>query len=627
MLSFPSRSREILAASPFANMRKFPEKQELARLREIPVQPDPLPQHTLNYRKTALGIAGITLGGLGTGITLGGLGVWYTGRQLYNLLPSWRGSTSTPPVSSTAPNSQGFSLTKVLSSIPGRLAFLLQYFRGVVRFNLDEGIRATTMAAQEKKRGRLDLRTVYKGLHQEGIQGQGMKVGVIDIFPNLEDSYNQNKNKMPVNAVLKALSKMSHGTVVANIIRKAAPKAEILEFSSASLLPRLDYSALVEVLQKSREQPEELTSQNMRKALAPYIADLSTTLMNAVDSGISVVNVSIAPEDMLLALDQQVLMSIVNNMRKADESHLQAAEKDKAFNERLNALVNRQPDLDDRLKPIHADLMAIYQPWYDALAYAAEKNVLVVVAAGNSGEVPKAAYNDGLSHINPLGLKHQSPDHVLVVGSTSEQGLLSDFSSEYNNRIKPDIAANGSGQLNSQGLRPSVPSNLLRINPTLPLWLAEDYKNPHGTSIAAPDITGLYVMMQSARKKDGKPPLSVREFYKVLSLAAQSVEMNETTKKKFQEALASKADEKVEEQKTQGDAPQEQVSEEDRKLKNALEKSQEQVSKQQMEEAIARRVGPYGTVAGRRRHAVALARAYRTEQERWSSHQFDLDVD
>lgn len=634
MLISPLGHRNIIAASPFAKEREQGRKARLERLKAIPVQPDPVPENRLSYKKAAVALATTTVGGIG---------LWYSGKALYNLLPSRRESASASLPASTPHSASQPGWAKLLQAIPGTQAIPWLYALHQSNQGINSGIGTAYNAVQEKKRGRLDLGAVYQSLHQEGIQGEGFKVAVLDAFPK------QEKNKKIKSDFIKAqvLSEKPHGSAVSRLIQKAAPKAEVIPFQVVGEQTYSEvWDKMRDLIAASREEPEKLTKQAVRDCLTPLIKQLSDSLRSAVDQGAMAVNVSIGPENVIQWLVNQAQAESEKRFRKQGmmmtllgTPDFEAFEAEKQYYQRLAKLFSLFNPLNDRNQPIQPELLSLYQPWYDAVSYAASKNALVVVSAGNKGKVFLHAAPNGLNHINPLGLKRQGNTNVMWAASTDEAGVLSGFSSEYNNQIMPDIAANGSGQLNTQGsvLLPSA--NWLKVNPFMAFPLAEVYRNPSGTSFAAPDLVGLYVMMQSARKKDGQPPLSVDEFQQVLRLAAQPVKTSEPQQVSAEIAAEGMTWNEEEDLKQRTKALNEEpvtphntdkLLRENRELEQQQEelgRFRKQLQTQLEQEAVKRRVGPYGTVAGRRLHAIALGRAYEPETQRRQHTQDPTEVD
>lgn len=635
MLFSPLRTRNITQPFPIESFKKTQDQKSFGK---ISVQPDPSPKNTWNYEKTAVGLAGVTIGGLG---------VWYAGKSLYNLIPSWNGanvSTSEPRVISK-PESSGWS--KVLYSLPGSQALPMLYLGNMSISALSQGILTTIQAREEKRRGRLNLRSVYREVHQEGIQGQGFKVGVLDIFPEKKGK----QAKRSFSREFRDLLEIPHGTAVSNVIHAAAPKAQIIHFPI--LNASKTWAEMDKIAAKYKEKPEELTFPALRKGLKPAITEMAVNLRAAVDQGVNVINVSLGPEQLLnsfveleFAESQKAIKRQGLRMALPGTPDLDSFEVASAYYRHLGTLRVRKENVDDRLNPISKELTEIYQPWFDALEYAAKKNVLVVIASGNSKHAPKSANQAGLSHINPLGLKQPELPNVMVVGSTNEQGELSKFSSEYNNQIQPTIAANGSGQINTRGVVPALSSRFAWKSPTAPFWVSQMYHNSFGTSFAAPDITGLYVLTQSARIKDGKSLLSIQDFHRVISLAAQPVVLDPSRKLSLKDSAVLQTQAERDELDNQtakrnavwdilrkhheepGLSNQEWQERIDcsinfydnlvkplSKERDELKNFENQLAQELQREETLRKTGSQGSIAGRRLHTLSIARQYRTDQE------------
>ena len=135
--------------------------------------------------------------------------------------------------------------------------------------------------------------------------------------------------------------------------------------------------------------------------------------------------------------------------------------------------------VDNGAKVINASFGKSYSPnkqWvYDAIKYAAEKDVLIVHAAGNSGEnidVASNFPNDSDDLINEIS------DNVLTIGA---------MSSNYNEKLPADFS--NYGKLNVDIFAPGV-----QIYSTTP---ESEYAKFNGTSMAAPGTAGVAALIRS----------------------------------------------------------------------------------------------------------------------------------
>jgi subtilisin family serine protease len=128
--------------------------------------------------------------------------------------------------------------------------------------------------------------------------------------------------------------------------------------------------------------------------------------------------------------------------------------------------------------PIHPARDTYSQAEADAVAYAYTKGAVVVAAVGNGDEAfsepwPYASY--------PAALPH-----VLGVGALTKAGNVPDYSNR--DAIYNDISAPGSGIFST------FPSPITALRPTcadqgFSDCGSDDYRNPEGTSFAAPQVT------------------------------------------------------------------------------------------------------------------------------------------
>jgi len=135
--------------------------------------------------------------------------------------------------------------------------------------------------------------------------------------------------------------------------------------------------------------------------------------------------------------------------------------------------------VDNGAKVINTSFGKSYSPnkkWvYDAIAYAASKDVLIVNAAGNSGENIDIEYtfpNDSKD------LKTEFADNVITIGA---------MSANYNENL-PAIFSNY-GKINVDVFAPGV-----QVYSTVP---KDEYRPMSGTSMAAPSTAGVAAMIRS----------------------------------------------------------------------------------------------------------------------------------
>ena len=135
--------------------------------------------------------------------------------------------------------------------------------------------------------------------------------------------------------------------------------------------------------------------------------------------------------------------------------------------------------VDNGAKVINASFGKSYSPnkqWvYDAIKYAAEKDVLIVHAAGNSGEnidVERNYPNDSDDLVTEFS------DNVLTIGASS---------SNYNEKLPASFS--NYGKLNVDIFAPGV-----QIYSTFP---DERYESIGGTSMASPGVAGIAALIRS----------------------------------------------------------------------------------------------------------------------------------
>jgi len=139
-------------------------------------------------------------------------------------------------------------------------------------------------------------------------------------------------------------------------------------------------------------------------------------------------------------------------------------------------------------------LAASQQRWQEAVARAAERDILVVKSAGNSyDQIPPelTSWEDQLRFTRDYMWAPQ----MVMVGATDERGRPTAFTTPGSGRLddgtSPQIAMQGSGIPLSPGARASNPG-----------WRFET--ETQGTSFAAPQVTGVVARMEEIARAAGR---------------------------------------------------------------------------------------------------------------------------
>jgi cell wall-associated protease len=161
--------------------------------------------------------------------------------------------------------------------------------------------------------------------------------------------------------------------------------------------------------------------------------------------------------------------------------------------------------VDNGAKVINTSFGKAYSPhkgWvYDAIKYAAKHDVLIVNAAGNSGEnidVKRTYPNDSKDLLTEVS------DNVLTIGATS---------ANYNERLPASFS--NFGKVNVDIFAPGV-----QIYSTTP---ENEYKKFSGTSMAAPSTTGVAALIRSYY-----PKLSARQVKHIIINSGTKINLEVT---------------------------------------------------------------------------------------------------
>jgi len=140
-------------------------------------------------------------------------------------------------------------------------------------------------------------------------------------------------------------------------------------------------------------------------------------------------------------------------------------------------------------------------PYTDAVDYAYNNGVPVVVSAGNSGR-------DGYGTVGSPGVTK----HAITVGATYKSGGITDFSSQgptpYGVYLKPDLVAPGAGIVSARASGTSMGSPV-----------DDYYTSASGTSMSAPVVTGTAALML-----ERNPSWSAEQVKSVLTTTADPLE-------------------------------------------------------------------------------------------------------
>lgn len=464
----------------------------------------------------------------------------------------------------------------------------------------------------------IDPKDIYKELHDRGVTGKGLKIGVVDsgfknnrVFNKAKVDFYEPDN---FDKTAKYKDKQSHGTAVTELIRKGMPDAEFIAVSYATKEDEKEVSKIMSDLIKQAEQdPTSLKINQVREVYKPLIENLANGIKKCVDEGASVVNVSLSVEQAVkINLMFQVAMQALTVPYHFGKQQI-SGKKNPKIDAKINLIeqLGRMISSDNVSDKVNDELKLLYQPWIEALDYAHSKNVPVVLASGNSGGHNNKS-SDNIGQMNLLALT----DHpaLIIVGSTNEAGEISKFTSESNDVVLPDIAANGSGELQTD-TRISNRSLWKKIvSPFGGIKKHEKYQNPKGTSFAAPDVTLLVGAMQAVRGE--QPELSIEELKEVLTEVAESPEFSPRQKKLIEREVRMRLGKSnlTSSIKKPSDDPLKDLKSTWKALLETANVPQEKLDAEVQKE-IERRVGS-GTIVGKRMEAVERAeQKQKTEEE------------
>ncbi len=409
-----------------------------------------------------------------------------------------------------------------------------------------------------KKMGYVGIKPkeLWAELHKQGLTGKGIKITMLDSgffekrkfirkpsprFFTVDDLDN------PVKPESVRSENSLHGAAVADMLKQSCPDAELTVISQTSKPKAEEFERnKAAYLKQITENPEHFSIQGVVKLLQTDIDTTALAIRKSIDQGSHVINIS-------MGTDIDFLENIIDFLKSGVEEEIQDLEENLTPEEKywlkLKQLKSVSFEL-ERLRRYPANTMLdpatikpIFQPWLDALDYASQHNVPVIQSSGNLGGYEN--YQE--KEIGQADFYSLWPHPALfMIGSTNENGEISDFTSEYNHHVQPFAAANGTKEL----LKP--------------------YGMDEGTSFSAPDFTALYAHMKSV-----KPDLTLAETRAIIQQLTRPA------------GFVSKMVDEIREEVTQR-----------LKRQGNVEPTETDVAMEMIAEA-KRRVG-HGTIAGRR---------------------------
>ncbi len=481
-----------------------------------------------------------------------------------------------------------------------------QYVWGM-RFEL---LVLALIALKGARKKTIDPKDIYKELNDRGITGKNVKVGVIDSGYKANRIFNKPKlthfKPSSIEQPAKNSDPLGHGTAVTNLIARGLPDAAFINIAYGEKADNKRMQKEInKILKAAKKDPKNLDINDIRRAFTPMIENIAKALVKSVDEGADVVNVSLSVEQgvkmmIMINLYMQAVMiggSFVKSKFTGDRSSLKERMK------YLSALDNVM-DANNKNDKVTDELKAIYQPWLDALDYAHSENVPVVLAAGNSNGHKNVA-PDNIGHLNLLALI----DHpaLIMVGSTNEAGEVSKFTSEANDIVQPLMALNGSGEVDTDIRRPDTGWVKRLIAPFGRLVAHEKYRNPPGTSFAAPDGALMIAAGMDARAKAGKVELSIEDLKELIVASVEPAHFNPKVLPKIEKEITARLKLnnitiKLKDGETLNIKHVRQALK-DAKKEIAAKDSQTDAMKNELDAELSRRVG-HGTLVGKRLEVI-----------------------
>ncbi len=299
---------------------------------------------------------------------------------------------------------------------------------------------------------------LFAELHQEGITGKGITVGLIDggyrghllkdiTFYHGDDLSTPGKPISPK-------SEDGHADSTLAIIEDGSPDSLLIlidiESKSKNKIEAQEESDLSRYWEEILKAPLSLNLDKLEEYYDKEIIDVNKSKAKEVEKllaeGSQVINISIGE------IGNSIFIELDNKL-KSEIKRLKALKltgiKTKLFEKNLAEIIHLQAIIKEaKIRFNRRDkLIKLTEPWFQALDKAHEKGAVVVVGAGNSGRQPLNPESHQ-THIYEL-INHSA---LITVGSTNINGKVSPFTSEWTNRISPFNGAYGDYQILTKGV-------------------------------------------------------------------------------------------------------------------------------------------------------------------------------
>lgn len=420
---------------------------------------------------------------------------------------------------------------------------------------------ALTSATQIFKK-KLSPQDIWKPLHDQGVDGQGMIMGIVDsglnVSPYLKKEQISVFDPREPGKEMAPNDPHGHGCAVGGILSQALPKSKIVGVSiykQQKAQTKAFFKHYRTYLGEVIRGDKPLTRSGILGGMSAMIEDMASGVRINVDQGAQVINVSMGSDKNNVAgpiflsglavapayAFTQALATLLPPIGGWKERKQALRTQAKQLQQSLQNW--RTMTTQDTLTPEDKQQLAqIFKPWTEALDYAYAHNVPVVLAAGNSGPLPLSppkkkskspSDNSGprerLALINLFGL---FPNKALIsVGSTNSQGVISHFTSQWKPNHTPLLAGNGNGELTTYG-KPDRSLLSKILFPLSGLLRREMLESPKGTSFASPDISATIGVMKAIQ-----PDLSIEEIIQHLVQNTQPVKLGLIEARKVKNAF------------------------------------------------------------------------------------------
>lgn len=405
---------------------------------------------------------------------------------------------------------------------------------------------------------------MFQPLHEQGITGEGIKIGVVDMGfqpgrSKFSHQWDQTLDTPSAPEERKAIAELNdcivHGTHVSNIIADALPASRIITactYTKNEFHSDHDGGDSDAFITANLRNPKSADIVSLLQSQAKKFKNWSNRIDQCIEQGADVVNVSLgcAMDDL-----QTQIRSIYGRIEELESPNSYDGEymaaslnystrDNRLFHYHLKHLKEQMLVLERELRTKTLPQEAVdtlLQPWTKVLDKAAARNIPIILAAGNTGPRSRQYEPGSIGSVSLMAWN----DHpaLFVAGSSNLDGGVNIFSAEGDSIRQPLVSTIGGGEMETQVPEPFMDKIRRRFEYSDLLFPARFLVNtllasfqPDGTSFSAPMLSAAIGAMKQAA-----PGITLAQLREALRSTASEVHLSAPLKRHVDKRNMEKA--------------------------------------------------------------------------------------